>query len=647
MEEGRRVVQFGDSVVFDYAGYHLTAGRMALDEAVGRAWADGGVTLSGPAASARATRVWIELATERVILEDLEARLGPWSARAKRAELLGERIDLYDAVLTACPTPNPLYSLRAAKLSKESQVKFVASGVVPYFYFVPFFYLPRYTYELEREEGGDTLVPGRQGFEFNPGRGNFSGLFVKTTWRKKFFERKLLSTLHLDYYSNPGPAVGEELQYRSKKTDHYTFAYFTRTRKITQDGSFNRLPGRENRWRAWQVWSRKFPFGHFKSYVNEVSDSVMEENYRFNFDERRLREREINTELVYQKPAYKMKLFAERLQTLDTDGPKEYRLERRVVPAFRFLTYPVPISAKTPKETRGWRFYALADAMAAAGRDQPNRPDGAMGDGRIAAITTVPLASRLSATGELSVQSMYRDKKVSPETGANTQIGGSRLTFHRPWLGEWLKSDVGYAVQKAWTNKGLYADNGMAENRLFLSLRNFHRLWKTSLDAGYDFRENLDGLSTIDFQTRYAGGIGDVSTIVRYDPQKNRAQSVYGSAAIKFGSLLYAGIGIQTVHTDSEVQVQFTPAARFETKTGEYRYGFAGFYDAKSARWRTRDFYLTKMFDCVETTLRVSKREADVQFNFSFRLTGFKNADEVLRRAERNPSAPNPAILSP
>lgn len=634
MEEGRRVVRFGDSVVFDYAGYHLTAGRMTLDEAVGRAWAEGGVFLSGPGGSASASRVWLELATERFVLEDLQARLGPWSASAKRAELIGERIDLHHAHMTICPTPNPLYSLRARHLSRESQVRFVARGVVPYFYVVPFFYMPRYTYELEKAEDGDTLVPSRQGLEFNPGRGNFSGPFLKTTWRKKLFDRRLLSTLHLDYYAKPGPAIGEEIQYKSPSSEHLTFAFFTPQRNINRD-NYSRAPGRQTRWRLWQTWTKKLPFGHFKSFVNEASDSHIDDDYRFNMDERRLREREISTELVFDRPTLRLKLLGERLKSLDVKGSREYRVERRKSPAVRFLTFPLLILRREPDTRhRGWKLYGMAEATGARGRDRVERADGPFGSGRLAGQLNVPLTSRLSSTAELSVQTDFHGEKIAGESNAATQIGGLRLTFHRPWLAERLQSDWGYSVQKAWTNKALFASGGEVENMLFLSLRNFRRVWKTSVDLGYDFRPGSSGMSTIDLQTRLGGADQrhHLSTIVRYLPQYHRAQSIYTSAGFKLGALFYSSLGFQTVHTDSELQVQFTPAFRFTSPAQKYRFGVSGFYDAKSDGWRTRDFQFTRAFDCIETTLRISKRDRDLQFSFSFNLTGIDKPNDLFNR---------------
>lgn len=631
MVEGRRVVRFSDSVIFDYAGYHMTAGRLTLDEAVGKAWAEGGVSLYGPAGYSHASRVWFELATERIILEDLQARMGTWSADAERAELIGQRADLYHVVMTPCPSAHPLYSLHARRLSKESPARYVARGVTPYFYMMPFFYLPRYTYELEPEEEGGALVPSRQGFEFNPGRGNFSGVFVKSTWRKKFFSRRLLSTMHLDYYSKPGPAIGEELQYKSPAAEHYTFAYFTHQRLINQDG-YSRAAGYENRWRLWQIWNKNFPGGHFKSFVNEVSDSRVEDDYRFRFDERRLPEREINTELVFDRPNARFKILGERLKTLDVTGPKEYRLERRRTPAVQFLTFPVLIARRrNDAGGQGWRFYGSAAGTVARGRDRYDRQDGALGSGKLSASLNLPLTSRLSATTELDVRSDYHAEKIAGESSAGTQIGGARLTFHRPWLDEWLQSDAGYSYQRAMTNKLLYSADGEVENLLFLSLRRFGRIWKTSLDMGYDFRPGMQNLSPIDFQSRVGGARSNFTSIVRYNPEKHRTQSVYGNGWYRFGSLWYTGLGLQTVHTDTEIQVQLTPAIRFESKDKQYRVGLSGFYDAKAHGWRTRDLNLTRAFRCVETTLGVSKRDRDIQFNFSFRLTGFKKPDELFR----------------
>lgn len=632
--EGGRQVRFADSVLFDYGSYHLTAGRLTLDEEIGRAWAEGGVSLAGPGGRAQASRVWIELATERLVLEDFEARLGPWWASARRAEIVGERVDLYNTVMSACPGPTPLYSLRARQLSKESPVRFVARGVVPYFYVVPLFYLPKYSYDLEKEEYGDTLVPSRQGFEFTPGRGNFTGIFLKTLWRKKFFDRRLISTIHVDYYSKPGFAVGDEIQYRSPTTDHYTFAYFTRARTIRREG-YTRGAGHENRWRLWQYWNRKLPFGHFKTFINEVSDSSVEDDYRFKYDERRLMEREIASELVFDRPNMRLKLIGERLMTLDPRGPKEYRLDRRRLPAIQFLTFPFPLlPRRADDERRGWRFYGLIESLAARGKDRPDRAAGAFGTGRIAAITSVPLASRLSVTTEVGVRSEYYDKKIPGEADAATQIGSGKIVFHRPWMGEWLQSDFGYSNQKAWTNKNLYSSGGVVENLAFLTFRKFRPVWKTSLDLGYDFRPGIRQMAPIDFQSRLGGSRSSFTSILRYHPQRHRFQSIYTNAWLKLGSVFYTGLGAQTVRTDTEDQVQFTPWFKFESPRKIYRLRYSGFYDAKFEGWRSHELYLTKAFNCIETTLGLSKRDKDFQINLSFNLTGFKKPEDLFQKDE-------------
>lgn len=647
MEVGRRVLKFGDSVLFDYAGYHLAAGRLTLDETVGRAWAENGVTLTGPGGSARASRVWIELATERIVLEDLEARLGPWNASAARAEMLGDQIDLHDAYLTACPGGVPIYSLKARKLSKETPERFVARGVTPYFYRIPFFYLPRYTYELDKDKPGEGPLPSRQGFEMNPGRGKYSGLFVKTTWRRKFFDRRLLSTTHLDYYSKPGPAIGEEIQYRSNHVEHFTYAYVTRQRKIRRDGSYTRLSERETRWRLWQIWDRQFSFGHFKSFVNEVSDSQLEDDYRLNFDERRLREREISSELVFQRSNVRMKLIVERLKTLDIRGPSEYRLDHRQIPAVRFLSFTRPFDLwRRNQNRRGWRTYGRAGAGVAHGRDRPDRRDGVWADGEMEGVLTMPVVSLLTLTGQLGVRNDYREKKIFGESASHTPTGTMRWSLHRPWWEGRIQTDLGHSFEKSWANKSIFPAAGQKENRLFYTFQHAHKIWKTAFDAGYDLRPGFKQFSTLEFQTQAAGSFAHVSSVLRYDPKKNHAQSVYTHAGFSFNSEMMAGLGFQTVHTDTEVQIQFTPSVRFETPDKRYRYGFSGYYDAQASRWRTRELYLTRQFRCVETTVKLSKRDSDLEINFSFRLTGFGEGDEWMRRAQLSPSSPGAGVLS-
>ncbi|OGH59147.1 MAG: hypothetical protein A3G34_02360 [Candidatus Lindowbacteria bacterium RIFCSPLOWO2_12_FULL_62_27] len=633
-DEGRRLVRFGDSVAFDYGAYDLVAGRLTLDEAVGRAWAEGDVKLSGPAGRARATKVWLDLATERIVLEDLEANVGLWSARAKNAEILGDRIVLNHALVTLCPAPHPLYSLRVRRMSKESRTRYVAHGVVPYFYFVPFFYLPWYTYELEETEEGGPLVPSRQGFEFNPGRGNFTGLFVKTSWRKKFFDRQLLSVSRLDYYSKPGLALGQEMHFKSRTAEHFTFLYYIRQRVINRN-NFSRADGRDSRWRLWQVWNKNFSFGHFKSFVNEVSDSHLEDDYRFNLDERRLPEREINAEFVYDRPQFRMKVLGERLRTLNLHGAEEYRVERRRAPALRFLTFPFLIlSGNAAPDRRGWAFYGQAEGLGGRGRDRFDRPDGAFGDGRMAALFSVPLTAALSATSELGAQTEFRRNRIAGESSSTTPAGNFRLTLHRPWWGGDIQSDAGFTYRRAFANKSVYSSGGVIEDLLFVSLRRFRPRWKTSLDAGYDFRPALRGLSTVDFQTRWGDDRREVSSIVRYDPQKSRTQSVYTNAWFKIGDVLHAGMGFQTVQTDTEIQVQFTPTATFETPGKKYRIGLNAFYDAKLKKWRTTDLRLGRTFDCVEITLRLSKRDNDFRFSFSFDLAGFGQPQDLFRQED-------------
>lgn len=634
MKSGRRVMQFTDSVVFEYGGYRMTTDRLTVDETEQRAWADGEVFLSGPAGWARASRIWFEMATDRAVLEDMEARMGPWSARARRAEISGTRIDMYDAVMSACPGAHPIYSLHARHLSKESPERYVARGVVPYFYVVPVFYLPRYTYELEREEEGDTLVPSRQGFELNPGRGKYTGVFLKTAFRKKWFNRKLLTTTHIDYYGKPGPAIGEEIQYRSRSADYYAFTYFVRQRKISRE-SHSAVGGHENRFRLWNTWTKKYDRGHFKAFVNEVSDSQMEDDYRLRLDERRLQEREVAIEAVLDRSPARFKIEGSRRMTLDTDGPKEYRLEHRVWPAIRFLTFPFALAGSSPGAPvqaafKGWRLYGLADAWAGHGRDRFDRDDGAMGDARIGSVLNVPLTHRLAASMQMAIEGRFRDKTAGTENSSATPIGQARVALHRPWLREWLQTDAGYSYRRAWENRDEFGPDGYIEDHLFWSLRSFHRVWKVSFDNGYDLRPGYRHLSLVDFQLRRDGPISRLSTTVRYDPKVHHAQSVHAAANFRFTPRVDWGIGFQSVHIDSDVTLQFTPVANFETSDRVYRFGMSGLYDAKDVRWMTKEFYVIRAFKCIETSLRISKTDQDLQFNLSFRLTGFRHVDEVF-----------------
>ncbi|MBI4177923.1 LPS-assembly protein LptD [bacterium] len=632
--EGRRQVTFTDSVVFDYAGYHMKAGRLTLDEVVGRAWAEGGLSLAGPGGSAVASEAWMDLNRDRIVLRNIDVRAGPWSASAAEATVEGERMDLIETRMTVCPTPNPLYSLRARRLSRETPFRYVARGVVPYFYAIPFFYLPKYSYELEKSAEG-TLVASRQGPAFEPGRGNFTGIFFKTFWRKKFLDRRLLSTSHFDYYTRPGPALGQELEYRSRSSEHYTFAYFTRQRVINHD-NFSRPGGRVNRWRLWQTWTRKFSNGHFKSFVNETSDSVMEDDYRLYFDDRRPPEREVNVEFVYDRPQVRFKLLGERIRSLNIGGPREYRLDRKRMPAVRALTFPALLSrppAPTARLYGSRRLYGFADVTAGRGRDRPDRADGEFGEAKLSGLFAVSLAEKLSMTTEAGVQTDYYQKKITGQTRANTHIGGGRMTVHRPFWGERLQADAGYAFRKAITNESLYAaDDGQVENQLFLSLRQFRPWWRASLDGGYDFRKSRRDMATLDLLGRVGGSARWLSSVARYDPTHNRLQSVYTSGAFKWGTAVRAGIGYQIVNTDTENQRQFSPYLEFTPPVWPYRLSFTGLYDADQNRLRTLRAALTRMFNCIETTFTVTKADRDIQFNFSFRVTGFEKGESLFNQ---------------
>ncbi len=457
-----------------------------------------------------------------------------------------------------------------------------------------------------------------------------------------------MSTFHADFYTRPGPAVAEEVQYKSPTAEHYTYALFTRARDIDRGAGYRRQPGYDNRWRFWQIWNRKLPSGHFKTFVNDASDSFVESDYRLNLGETRLRDREIDVELALQKPSYTLKFNTEHVSTLNLRG-NNYELERRLFPSITWLTYPLPlVKSRHPSVGRGWQVYGHAAAQSAYGRDAVNRPDGMLASGRMGGIFTMPVAGRLTSTIELTAENDFHKKELRTESTFNTPKTKTRLTLHQPWLNASLQAEVGYAREKLWENKSLAPPKGEIEHEIFTTLRSNLPHWKSSLATGLDLREGKSGLSDFLLQTRYsAGWINELASFVRYDPEAHRLQSLFSTASATFRPGFSAGLGFQTVHTDSEIQIQFTPSATFETLDKKYRASLAGFYDAKRHQLRTLSLSLSKAFRCVETSLKVSKSDKDFQINVGFQLSGYRASPDILRNADVNPSTGGAGSLPP
>ena len=201
-EQEANVVTATGNVVLRKGAQSLTADKITYNTVTEQATATGNVVFTDE------ERVWTGETLEYNFLTgqgsfpNLEFVSGPFTVNAGGLERLGPvQTQLNDVVVTTCPdTEDPEFAISAKRVDVYEDQVYLMRNALFRFHGVPFFWVPRLTFDVNREPTHLDVIPGY---------GSRDGAYLLNTYNRYPADGYQTKT-HFDYRTERGPALGQD-----------------------------------------------------------------------------------------------------------------------------------------------------------------------------------------------------------------------------------------------------------------------------------------------------------------------------------------------------------------------------------------------------------------------------------------------------
>jgi len=199
---GDNTVTASGNVVIRKGAQSLKADVVTYNTVTEQAHARGNVVFTNADQIWRGEELHYNFITGKGSFPRLDMEVGPFKVHADSTERLSPiQTRMEDVTVTTCPDPeDPEFQIHAGRVDVYEEVIVSLQNAVFKLRGIPFFYLPRFTLDKEREPTQFDVVPGY---------GSRDGFMLLTGYNRYPSEGYRTKT-HLDYRSERGPAVGQD-----------------------------------------------------------------------------------------------------------------------------------------------------------------------------------------------------------------------------------------------------------------------------------------------------------------------------------------------------------------------------------------------------------------------------------------------------
>jgi hypothetical protein len=202
---GTNVITIPDAFMARYKGATLTAQRGEFNAKTGEMSAEGAVYLQYTNMVWRGERLRYNFISHQIDAEEFRTGRVPFFAAGAglTADQTNNTYTATNAFVTTDDVANPVFRVRARRLTIVPGKYFVARDAVLYFGKLPVFRFPYYRHQFDRTQSG---------FDFTPGYRSTYGPFLLSAYNW-YWDEKLYGSLHADYRFERGFGGGPDAYY--------------------------------------------------------------------------------------------------------------------------------------------------------------------------------------------------------------------------------------------------------------------------------------------------------------------------------------------------------------------------------------------------------------------------------------------------